>query len=203
MSTRPSPFADLAAPILDSDPSLADSQRTSLHDIFYDSKNPDELAQKLMPMADVPPDTKDKLHRAKQSMVPPPAPVAPLDKAISAIATLKSLPPEVADYAEAHPTLAKLLIGAATAPEKGAGEAPAGAGADSTTRKAGKTVAGKKGAAAAPVALPPRPDGLQHLPPIGENMIRVLSSDGGLHDVPRENVAKVFAIDPRAQILNP
>jgi hypothetical protein len=34
-------------------------------------------------------------------------------------------------------------------------------------------------------------------------MKRVLSSDGGIHDVPEENVSKVFSIDPLAHILNP
>ena len=198
-SQTQSPFSDPAFPILDGDPAINDSQRADLHDAFFNTKSPEELVAKLQPLV-VPEDTKDKLYQAKKSLMPA---VAPLDKAIGAINTLKSLPPEVADYAEAHPTLAKLLIGAATTPEKAADEAGAAPAASSTTRKGGKSSTSKKASAAAPVVLPPRPDGLEHFPPIPDGHKRILASDFGVHDVPEENVAKVFAIDPRAQILNP
>jgi hypothetical protein len=198
-SQTQSPFSDPAFPILDGDPAINDSQRADLHDAFFNTKSPEELVAKLQPLA-VPEDTKDKLYQAKKSLMPA---VAPLDKAIGAINTLKSLPPEVADYAEAHPTLAKLLIGAATTPEKAADEAGAAPAASSTTRKGGKSSTSKKASAAAPVVLPPRPDGLEHLPPVDPSNFRVLASDGGIHDVDKRRIHDAFAIDPKLQVLNP
>jgi hypothetical protein len=41
------------------------------------------------------------------------------------------------------------------------------------------------------------------LPPIRDGLYRVLASDGELHDIPKENLEKAFAIDPQLRVLNP
>ena len=189
-----SPFVDHAAPILAGDPAITDEQRADLWDVFNKSKDHNELAQHLQDMTAVPDDTKQALFDAKKKAIPP---VEPLDKVTAAIARIKQIPPDVLEMAESHPNVLKAITSAATTPEKGAGE-PAGAGKPAAK---GKTAAA--GAKPAPLAQPPRPDGLEHLPPIPDGHHRVLASDGGLHDIPAENIEQARAIDPRLHVLNP
>ena len=192
MSTTPSPFMDHAAPILAGEPTIDDNQRADLHDAFY-SKNADELAEHLKPMA-VPDDFKHKLWTAKQQSAPA---VPTVDKVTDAMTKLAQIDPKVLEVAEAHPNVLKAMTSAATTPEKGAQEGAGGA------PSAGK---GKvSGDAAKPpiLAQPPRPDGLEHLPPIPDGHHRVLASDGGIHDIPAENIEQARAIDPRLHVMNP
>ena len=199
MATTPMPNPDPAASVLDSDPVLNDETRSALWDVFHGTKDPNELAQKLQTLA-VPEDTKQRLVSAKKAFMPAPDAVDPVAKTTDVITKMAQIPPEVADFAEKHPNLLKAFVGAASTPEKGAAAA---SDASKPAGKGGKASAGKKEAGAAPLALPPRPDGLQHLPPIPEGFKRILSSDSGIHDIPEENVAKAFAIDPRLFVMNP
>ena len=191
---NPNQFSDPAEPILRGDPALSDENRAALWDVFHDSKNHNELAQKLQVMT-VPDDTKKRLYEAKQKSMPTPA---PMDKATEAITRLGSLDPQLLELAESHPQTAKLLVGAATMPEK---SADAESSVESQT--SGKRTAGGKKAQSTPMVQPPRPDGLDHMPPIDPKHFRVLASDGGVHDLPRENIEKARAIDPRLHVLNP
>jgi hypothetical protein len=193
MASPTSPFtASPAEPILRGDPALSDEQRADLFDIFHGSKDPNELVQKLQTLA-VPDDTKHRLFQAKQASMP----AEPLDKVSSAVDRLAQLDPQKREIAEAHPNLLKALVGAATTPEKGAGEP---AGANKTAGK-GNTPAGAK--TPAPLVQPPRTDGLEHLSPIPDGHHRVLASDGGIHDIPAENIEKARALDPHMHVLNP
>jgi hypothetical protein len=194
MASPTSPFAaSPAEPILRGDPALSDEQRADLFDAFH-SKNSAELVQHLQTLA-IPEDTKHKLFQAKQASTPP---VAPLDKVTEAMTRLKQLDPEVLEASESHPNVLKALVGAATAPDKaasgdsGGGTAGGGSKTSSTAKKPSQ-----------PLVQPPRIDGLPHLPPIADGHKRLLASDGGLHDVPEENVEQARAIDPRLHVLNP
>ena len=186
------PFTDLATPILRADPVLSDENRADLFDIFHDSKNPEELAQKLQPLL-VPDDTKRKLLAAKQTATPV---LDPLDKTTAAIKRVSELDATTLDLAEAHPNVLKALTTAAMTPEK----APEAAGATAGAGK-GKTA----GAAKSPSAVPqtPRPDGLPHMQPIDPLNFRVMASDGGLHDIPRDRIEEARNLDPRLHVLNP
>ena len=184
------PFVDPAAPILAGDPALSDENRASLWDVFHSTKDHNELVQKLATIA-APEDTKQRLVKAKQQMSPAPAPV---EKATAALQKLTEIDPKVLDLAESHPTIAKAFIAAAT---KEAGE---GAGASSAAAK-GKTQDGAK--KLPPLQQMPRPDGLEHFPPIPDGHYRVLASDGGVHDIPAEHIEDARATDPRLHVLNP
>jgi hypothetical protein len=186
MSTPSSPFMDHAAPVLAGDPALTDEHRADLWDAFHGSKSPNELVQKLAPMA-VPDDTKHRLFQAKQASMPVPATA---DKVTSAVDHIAQLDPQKREIAEAHPNLLKAF----TAPEKAPQEA---AGATNGSDKGTKTPK----APATPLA--PRLDGQPHLPPIDESMHRILASDGGIHDIPRERIADAQKIDPNLHVLNP
>jgi hypothetical protein len=203
MSTPQSPFQDHAAPILQGDPSLSDQARSNLWDIFHGSKDPAELAQKLqnVPHPDdptqtlrVPDDTKHKLWEAKQASMPV---APPVDKVTEAVQRMVALDPKTLDTAESHPNMLKAFTTAATAPEKAA---PAAAGASSAAGK-GDTASKAKKPAAAP--LPPRPDGQQHFPAIPEGHKRILHSNGGVYDIPEENLEAVRTKDPNMHVLNP
>lgn len=193
MATTPSPFVDHAAPILAGDPVLSDENRADLWDIFHQSKNPAELAAQLAPLA-IPDDTKHRLYEAKISSVP--SVVEPLDKASAIITHIAQLPPAALDIAETHPNVLKTVAALMNATEKGAGKP-----AEMTSPTDGGSTPDKAESPALP-ALPPRPDGLEHYPPIPDGHKRVLASDGGVHDIPAENVPKAFEIDPRLQVLN-
>lgn len=188
------PFTDHAAPILAGDPSLSDENRAELWDIFHGSKSPEELVQKLQVLA-VPDDTKKRLYDEKKLTVPPT--VEPISRIATAITQMTQMDPKALDVAESHPTVFKTLTAALTAPEKGADSVSGG------TSGAGQGKQPSKDKKTVPLALPARVDGLEHLPPISDGMKRVLASDGGIHDLPEENVAKAFEIDPRLHVLNP
>lgn len=193
MSTMPSPFTDPAAEILRGEPALPnDEARADLHDAFY-NKDSNALAQHLAPMA-VPDDFKKRLYDAKKQTEPAPE---PLDKVTAAIDRLSQLDPAKLELAESHPQTFKVLAAAATTPDK---ESAAPAGASPAPAK-GK--ASGKGKTPAPLALPPRVDGLQHLPPIPDGHRRILASDGGIHDLPDDKINDAFSIDPRLHVMNP
>jgi hypothetical protein len=192
MASTPSPFMDHAAPVLAGEPTINDDQRADLWDAFH-TKSPEELVQHLQPLA-VPDDFKKKLYDAKQQSMPV---AGPVDKVTAAMKQLAQLDPNVLATAEAHPNVLKAMTSAATAPEKGAGEA---AGASKGSAKGNAPAEGKS---PAPLAQSPRPDGLEHLPPIPDGHHRVLASDGGIHDIPAENIEHAREIDPRLHVLNP
>lgn len=193
--TTPNPLVvDHATPILNDEPALSDEHKEALWDAFHASKSPNELAKILQPLA-IPNDTKQKLFDAKRASIPPA--VEPLDKTTAAIKQMGEIDKDTLDLAETHPNVLKALSAAATAAEKGP-ESPAG------ERSAAPK--GEKSAAAetpATLAQPPRPDGLPHLPPIPAGHHRILASDGGIHDVPAENIEAVRAIDPNLHVMNP
>jgi hypothetical protein len=191
MSTPTSPFMDHAAPVLNADPTLNDQQRSDLWDAFH-TKSTDELVQHLTPLA-IPDDTKHKLFQAKQ-LASPPAKPEPVDKVSAAINKMVALPPEVLDKAEQHPQVLKAFTTAATTAE------PAPPAAPSEPAAAPK---GKKTPETQKPALAPRADGQPHLPGIPEGHHRVLSSNGGVYDIPQENIATAQAADPNLHILNP
>lgn len=185
-----SPFLDAAKPILAGEPTINDDQRAELWDTFHNTKDATELAAKLAPLA-IPDDTKQQLYSAKQRMAAPPEPV---DRATKALNSIANLDPKVLEMAEKYPTVAKTLISVA---EKSAEKA------QDEGKVAGKGKTQPAAAKAAPLAQPPRPDGTEHLPPIPNGHHRVLASDGGLHDIPAENIEQARAIDPTLHVLNP
>jgi hypothetical protein len=172
----PSPFHDHAAPILAGDPVLSDEHRAALWDVFHSSKDPNDLAQKLQPMTEVPDDTKHQLYLAKQQAQ------AGADPVTAALGKMEQMNPATLDLAEQHPTVLKTLV-AALAPSESKGS-----GDDDKKKK---------------IQLPPRIDGLEHYPEIPEGHFRVMASDGGLHDIPQENIQSAMAHDPRLHVLNP
>lgn len=183
------PFMDHAAPVLASEPAITDQQKSDLWDAFH-SKSPEELIQHLTPLA-VPDDLKKRLIDAKRASVPTSAPV---DKITDAVNKIAHLDPQVRQTAEASPNLLKAFTAAATTPEKPAQEAA------STTSAAPK---GPKTPAASKALQPPRADGQPHFPAIPDGHKRVLASDGGVHDIPEENIEKARVIDPNLHVLNP
>ena len=194
MSDEQTPsFTDHAAPILAGEPTITDAQRADLWDIFHNSKDPEELVKHLQPLA-VPDDFKRRLWEAKQKGAPK---VEPLDKVTDAVTRVAKIDPNVLDLAEAHPNVLKAFTTAATTPEKEA------TGAQGGSKPAGKGKTQVGGASPAPLAQPPRLDGLEHLPPIPDGHHRILASDGGIHDIPAENIEQARAIDPRLHVLNP
>lgn len=188
---NPTPFADPAAPILSGDPSITDGQRADLWDVFHNSKDADELAHHLQSIA-VPDDTKQRLFQAKKNGSPK---AEPVDKAVAAINRVGSLDPKILELSEKYPKVTGLLVAAAT--KEAAGEASEGG----APQGKGKTQAAAK--KPTPLVQPPRPDGLEHLPPIPDGHHRVMASDGGIHDIPAENIEKARQIDPRMHVLNP
>jgi hypothetical protein len=161
-----------------------------LWDVFHKTRDPNELAQKLQVLA-IPSDTKHALWQAKTETVPVPSQV---DKVAAALGKLKTLDTDTLEMAEKYPTVSKALVDAAINPP----EAPKG--------PAGKPAAADKGKTAkapAPLAQPPRVDGMPHLPPIPENHYRILASDRSVHDIPAENLEKARQIDPRLHVMNP
>lgn len=192
MASAP-PLTDPAGPILAGDPALNDDQRADLWDIFHTSKDPQQLASHLQLMA-VPEDTKQKLFQAKSQSTPV---LSPVDKTTQAINKIAEIDPKVLELAESHPKVTAALVSAAQAAEKASGSAQE----PRSGKSQGKPQA--EGAKRAPLAQSPRVDGLEHFPPIPDGHYRVLASDGGVHDVPVENIEKAREIDPRLHVLNP
>lgn len=187
-------FSDPAVPILAGEPTLDDNARADLHDAFY-NKNADQLAQHLQALP-LPDDFKKRFHDAKKQTEPIPDPV---EKVVSVAQRIADLDPQVRQVAEASPNLLKAMTSAALTPDKDA-TAPTSA-APATTQ--GKSSASGKKTKTPALALPPRADGLQHLPPIADGHKRILASDGGIHDIPDANVEQAFSIDPRLHVMNP
>src|ERR1019366_7857303 len=104
MSTLPSPFTDHAEPVLRGDPALTDEHRVALWDVFHQSKNPDELTQKLQAVP-VPDDTKNRLVQAKHLSMPA---VSPTDKVTAALTAMSRLDPSLLELAESHPKTASM-----------------------------------------------------------------------------------------------
>jgi hypothetical protein len=197
MSASASPFTDHAAPVLAGEPTINDQQRADLWDAFH-TKNADELVQHLQPLV-LPEDFKKRLWDAKKNAVASAAPAEPVEKTAAAIQRMTQLDSHALELAEAHPNVLKAFTSAATAAEKGAGGAEPSNGAKTSP----KSPAGGKDTQSAPLVQPDRPDGLPHLPPIDPAHFRVLASDGGIHDLPKENIEKARAIDPRLHVMNP
>lgn len=193
MSSPTSPFMDHAAPILAGDPALSDQNRADLWDAFHQSKDPQELVQRLAPLV-VPDDTKHRLFQAKQASMPV---APPVDKVTAAIQKMTTIDPQTLELAEAHPNVLKAITSAATTPEKAPSE-PAAA-----TSPAGKGTKAPEAEKPAPLAQPMRPDGLENLPPIPDDHHRILASDGSIHDIPVANLDKARKIDPLLHVLNP
>jgi hypothetical protein len=127
MSTSPSPFVDHAEPILRNAP-IPDSLKGDLWQAFHESKDPEELVQRLQPLV-VPDQVKTDLYEKKKFLQPS----GSVDTAVSALTKMRDLPPEVLDLAEAHPKIASLLVSAASkggekGPEKPAASAKPAAG---------------------------------------------------------------------------
>lgn len=194
MAMNETPFLDHAQTILAGEPSITTEQKADLWDVFHNTKDPNELAQQLAPLA-VPDDLKQQLFEAKHRAVPK---VEPLDRAVTALKVLTQIPQAVKEEAEKYPNTVKALLSAADK----AGENEATAAQDkSKAAGKGKEAGSKK--QAQPLAQPPRPDGLPHLPSIPEGHYRVLASDGGIHDIPVENIEDARSIDPTLHVMNP
>jgi hypothetical protein len=184
----PNQFSDPAEPILRGDPQLTDDDRASLWDAFH-SKSAAELEQHLMPLA-MPEDTKKRLWDAKKAVTPVPAPV---DNVTSIMQKMTTIDPQIMAVAEAHPVVFKTLVAAATPQPEPVGGTPA----------AGKGKPAGKAQKPAPLVQGPRPDGLEHMPPIPDGHHRVRASDGGIWDVPAEELDHARSVDPNLHVLNP
>jgi hypothetical protein len=103
------PVADNALPVLSGATNISNEDRANLWDIFHDSKDHNELAQKLQPLA-VPDDVKGGLYDAKKQSQPTGA----IDSVVNALTEMAALDPKVLDLAEKHHVLAKHFIEAAT-----------------------------------------------------------------------------------------
>lgn len=196
MSSSPiAPYQELAEPILRADPTLSNDQRADLFDVFHQTKDPTELARKLQPYA-IPDGTKKYLFDAKVMNTPAPDPVSKVKDAVS---SLKDMDPNALQLAEKYPNVTKALVDAAIKSI----EKPAGAPQDKgkVESKGQQAKAPQQAQESAP--MPPRPDGNPHLPPIPEGHKRILASDGGVHDIPQENMDKARQIDPRLYVMNP
>jgi len=190
MATPASPFVDQAEPILSAEPSITQADKENLWDIFHTTKDANDLADKLAPIV-VPDQLKHKLWQAKQTATPA---VAPVDKVTDVIKRMTQLDPQALAVAEAHPNVLKALTSAATTPEKAAG---VDSGTSSSKSKGIQVSESKK------PTLAPRLDGQPHFPAIPDAHHRVLSSDGGVYDIPQERIEDARALDPNLHVLNP
>lgn len=195
---------DYAAPILAGDTTLAPAEKEQLWDVFNGSKDPAELEKNLASFV-IPDDTKSRLLDAhtmltqdrQNALAAAPAPAEdPVSRTKQAINTMAGMDQAALDLAEAHPNVLKALT-VATPKEKAPSE-PVGA-----SKPAGQ---GKQASASekpAPLAQPPRRDGLQHMPPIPDKHYRVQTSDGGIWDIPAEHIEHARALDPDLHVMNP
>src|SRR5665213_2546759 len=177
MSSPVQPLIDHASGVLQGAQGIDDTQRADLWDAFQ-SKNPDELKQHLDTLP-IPDDVKQKLHGAKLASVAPPAgpPIGQAEKGLSVISRMAAMNPKELDLAESHPNILKVLVGAATAPEK------APAAAQDESKPAGK-VKPSSGAQTSPDAAGIAAD----YPPVPSGHALVQTSDRGLHHVPIANI---------------
>ena len=191
-STAPataSPYADPAAPVLAAHPGITDEDRANLWDVFHNSKDSSELAQKLQPMTAIPDNLKHKLFVTKDATAPPvPVKVAPIDKVTDAIKRISQLDPKVVDLAESHPNVLKTLSTAAMQEEKEPAERAGGF----KEPRSPKTPSGKTKAPAAVTDIPATPP--------AHALVR--TRDGGIHHLPVENIEAARKIDPDLQVLH-
>ena len=186
------PFIDHASPILQNAP-ITDEQRADLWDTFHQTKDPAELAQHLASYGAPEPVNTDLIAAKHRALGTHSTGDPTLDKGFTIIDRLGGI-----DQAEAHPKIATALIGLASkAEEKAAGEAVA------KPAPSGKGKTAKNPQTQPETAPPPRPDGLPALPPIPDGHHRILASDGGIHDIPAENLETARKIDPYMHVLNP
>lgn len=115
----------------------------------------------------------DTAQRLLQAKTQSLQPAAPKTPVEAALQTISRIPEEQLSAAEAHPTVFKALV-EKLSPENQEEKPP----------------------------LSPRPDGEAHFKPIPPNHYRILASDGGVHDVPHENIEKARQIDPLLHVLN-
>ena len=99
-------FIDHAYPVLHGEPTIGDTQRESLWDLFHQSQNATELAARLHPMP-LHPDLKQKLLKAKNK---PDVEYNDLDRAVEAIHRMKAMDPQTLELAESHPVTLKAWI---------------------------------------------------------------------------------------------
>lgn len=177
------PFVDTVAPILSGEPTINDEQRADLYDTFHNSKDPNELVQKLKPLV-IPDDLKQRLYDEKKKMTPI---LPPLDQTAAIMTRMSKMDPAVLDLAESHPNVLKAMA-AAAAPAKGSESA---SGASKAPSK-GNTPAEGKGAAA------PTPD----LPATPAGHALVKASDGGMYHIPHANIDQAKSIDPKLTVLH-
>jgi len=185
--STPSPYADPAAPVLAAHPGITDEDRANLWDVFHNSKDSSELAQKLQPMTAIPDDLKHKLFVTKDATAPAAKP-APLDRVTAAISRISGLDHNALELAETHPNVLKALTAAAQAEDKPAGEAAG-------KSKEPKSPKGPTGATKEPLV----PPDVSPTPP-GHALVR--TSDGAIHHLPAINVAKAKERDPELQVLH-
>jgi hypothetical protein len=171
------PFLDPAEPILRSDPSIDDEGRAALWNIFHASKDHNELAQKLQPLA-IPNDTKHRLFVAKQATAPV---VEPVEKVKAAIRQVAQMSPDTLEAAEKYPNVTKLLATAAQI---------------STEKPSGEGAAAGKGKQAKKPSVEP------DVNPVPPGHALVQTSDRQLHHIPVENIDKAKMIDPDLKVLH-
>jgi hypothetical protein len=184
MADEQAPFVDHAAPILAGSPEINDEDRAELWDIFHESKDHNELARRLAPLA-IPSALSAQLYDAKKKNAPI---TEPLDKATEAINRVGQIDPKIMEMAEKYPNVLKALTTAAASATKEAGK-PAAAGKSSSK---GKTQ--EADAEASTVA----PD----VTPVPPGHALVKTSDGALHHIPTMNIEKAKAIDPALVVLH-
>lgn len=193
MSTSPSPFVDHAEPILRNAP-ISDEAKADLWQAFHESKDPEELVQKLRPLI-VPDQVKTDLYEKKKFLQPS----GSVDTAVSALTKLRDLPPEVLELAETHPKIASLLVSAAA---KGSEKEPGKAQTNAKSGGSPKPPSAAPGSPAPTEASPNAEIMPPDVPPTPPGHALVQASDGGLHHIPAEHLKKAKTIDPNLKILH-
>jgi hypothetical protein len=183
------PIIDHAVPVLQAATNVDDPTKADLHDVFHQSKDPDELTRRLQALGSVPAPVASGLIAAKHHQMGARVPTGDeaLDKGFAVIDRLGGL-----DQAESHPKIATALISlAAKAREKQAGEAQEKP-AESGKGKAAKNPQTQPESALVEPDIPPTPSGHS----------LVLASDGGTHHIPTENMHIARKIDPNLSVLH-
>jgi hypothetical protein len=184
MADEQAPYQDPATPILSQSTDIDDEKRADLFDIFHNSKDHNELARKLQPVA-APDQLKSQLFEAKKKFTV----TDPAERAAASIERLAQIKPEILDLAENHPNVMKAFMATATKGEEKASGEPAQAGGKQPGGKSQGT--GK----AAPVVVP-------DVPPTPSGHALVKTRDHAIHHIPVENIDKARAIDPELQVLH-
>jgi hypothetical protein len=99
-------FVDRAFPVLHGEPTINDSQRSDLWDLFHQSANANELDQHLAGL-NLHPDLKKQLIHAKSLGS---VEYDNLDRAVQAIHRMTAMDRTTLDVAEGHPTVLKLWM---------------------------------------------------------------------------------------------